>query len=469
MPVSPAYRPDPRFAALSADYADVVAPADFPQTILRHRNDRAAGTVGLETLTDDEWLAHFARFEALPDNQPAPLAMRYHGHQFRTYNPELGDGRGFLFAQLREAEGGRLLDLATKGSGQTPWSRSGDGRLTLKGGVREILAATMLEAQGVPTSRAFSLVETGEALVRGDEPSPTRSAVLTRLSHSHIRFGTFQRHAFFDRADLIGKLVEHVAEVYFPHLSGEADLPAAMLAETVKRTANLAASWMAAGFVHGVLNTDNMVVTGESFDYGPWRFLPRNDPASTAAYFDQTGLYSFGRQPEAAFWNLQQLAACLTLVTGSDGLVAALNSFDAAYRDALRAAVLARLGVASVDEAADVALVSTLFRAMAQAGDAVRWEPVFFDWFAGDAARALESIRGEAYASEGFTAFRDLLAAHAPVRPERLSAAYFQRPEPEELLIEEVETLWAPIADSDDWAPLQAKLARIEAMRAAFL
>lgn len=226
---------------------------------------------------------------------------------------------------------------------------------------------------------------------------------------------------------------------------------------------------MAAGFVHGVLNTDNINITGESFDYGPWRFLPRNDPAFTAAYFDQTGLYSFGRQPEAAFWNLQQLAACLTLVTGSDGLVAALNSFDAAYRDALRAAVLARLGVASVDEAADVALVSTLFRAMAQAGDAVRWEPVFFDWFAGDAARALESIRGEAYASEGFTAFRDLLAAHAPVRPERLSAAYFQRPEPEELLIEEVETLWAPIADSDDWAPLQAKLARIEAMRAAFL
>lgn len=467
MPVSPAYRPDPRFATLGAEFADVVTPADFPQTILRHRNDRAAASVGLETLTDAEWLAHFARFEALPENQPAPLAMRYHGHQFRTYNPELGDGRGFLFAQLREARSDRLLDLATKGSGQTPWSRSGDGRLTLKGGVREILAATMLEAQGVPTSRAFSLVETGEALVRGDEPSPTRSAVLTRLSHSHIRFGTFQRHAFFDRADLIGHLVEHVAEVYFPHLSGEADLPAAMLAETVKRTANMAARWMAAGFVHGVLNTDNMVVTGESFDYGPWRFMPRNDPAFTAAYFDQTGLYSFGRQPEAAFWNLQQLAACLTLVTGSDGLVAALNSFDAAYREALRTAVLDRLGVASVGEAEDVALISALFRAMAEGGDAVRWEPVFFDWFGGDAQRAMESVRGAAYASEGFTTFRDLLAAHAPVRPERLQAEYFQRSEPEELLIEEVEALWAPIAEADDWTPLQAKLARIEAMRVA--
>lgn len=195
MPVSPAYRPDPRFMRLGPDFADPVAPADFPARILRFRNDRAAASVGLEGLSDEEWLAAFAGFEALPDNQPGPLAMRYHGHQFRVYNPDLGDGRGFLFAQLREAETGRLLDLATKGSGRTPWSRGGDGRLTLKGGVREVLAAEMLQALGVPTSRAFSLVETGEALQRGDEPSPTRSAVLTRLSHSHIRFGSFQRHA----------------------------------------------------------------------------------------------------------------------------------------------------------------------------------------------------------------------------------------------------------------------------------
>ena len=182
MPVSSAYHPDPRFATLGPDFADPVRPAAFPQTLLRFRNDRAAATVGLETLDDAEWLAAFARFEPLSDNQPQPLAMRYHGHQFRTYNPDLGDGRGFLFAQLREQGSGRLLDLATKGSGRTPWSRGGDGRLTLKGGVREVLAAEMLETLGVPTSRAFSLVETGEDLERNDEPSPTRSAVLVRLS-----------------------------------------------------------------------------------------------------------------------------------------------------------------------------------------------------------------------------------------------------------------------------------------------
>src|SRR5690606_39430910 len=134
--------------------------------------------------------------------QPDPVAMRYHGHQFRTYNPDLGDGRGFLAAQLRDHQG-RLMDLGTKGSGRTPWSRDGDGRLTLKGGVREVLAAETLAAQGVPTCRILSLIETGEKLARGDEPSPTRSSVMVRLSHSHVRLGTFQRHAFFGRNDLI--------------------------------------------------------------------------------------------------------------------------------------------------------------------------------------------------------------------------------------------------------------------------
>jgi uncharacterized protein YdiU (UPF0061 family) len=164
-------------------------------------------------LSDEEWVAHFGRFEALPNMAQPPLAMRYHGHQFRTYNPQLGDGRGFLFGQLRD-QTGRLLDLGTKGSGQTPWSRQGDGRLTLKGGVREILAARMLEAQGVSTSKALSLIETGENLIRSDEPSPTRSAVLVRLQHSHVRFGTFQRHAFLEAPERLTALVDHCVAAY---------------------------------------------------------------------------------------------------------------------------------------------------------------------------------------------------------------------------------------------------------------
>ena len=162
-----------------------------------------------------------------------------------------------------------MLDLATKGSGRTPWSRDGDGRLTLKGGVREVLAAAMLQALGVPTSRAFSLIETGESLQRGDEPSPTRSAVLTRLSHSHIRFGTFQRHAALGRADLIRALIDHVVGVYFPDLADAPDRAVAMLARATERAARLTARWMAAGFVHGVLNTDNMTVTGRELRLWP--------------------------------------------------------------------------------------------------------------------------------------------------------------------------------------------------------
>ncbi|WP_374470293.1 protein adenylyltransferase SelO [Phenylobacterium sp.] len=468
MPVSPAYRPDPKFPDLGPEFADPVQAEAFPKTLLRYRNDRAATTVGLDTLTDEEWVAHFGRFEPLPGNIDPPLAQRYHGHQFRVYNPELGDGRGFVFAQMREQGTDRLLDLGTKGSGRTPWSRSGDGRLTLKGGVREVLATALLEALGVPTSRSFSLVETGEALVRGDEPSPTRSSVLVRLSHSHIRFGTFQRHAFFERPDRINTLVEHVVDNYYPELAGAADRPVALLQAVTARMARLTARWMAAGFVHGVLNTDNMSLTGESFDYGPYRFLPLSDPGFTAAYFDNAGLYAFGRQPEAVFWNLQQLGGCLTYVAESDRLIEVLNGFGQAYRRELVAAMLDRLGLKPQGEEADAALVQAAFGALAEGGEALRWEPFFFDWFCGDQDRALAGRRGEIYRREGAQPFRDLVSGYEPDRPERLSNPYFAGHEPEELLYDEIEQIWAPIAERDDWEPFEAKLAKIEAARIAW-
>ncbi|ODT85999.1 protein adenylyltransferase SelO [Phenylobacterium sp. SCN 70-31] len=468
MPVSPAYRPDPRLPALGAEFGDPVRAADFPQTILRYRNDRAAASVGLETLTDEAWIAHFGRFQALPGNIDPPLALRYHGHQFRVYNPDLGDGRGFLFAQLRETGTGRLLDLGTKGSGQTPWSRGGDGRLTLKGGVREVLATAMLEALGVPTSKSFSLVETGEALVRGDEPSPTRSAVLVRLSHSHVRFGSFQRHAFFEAKYRLLALTDHVVDTYYPEVAGANDRPVALMEAATGRAAGLVARWMAAGFVHGVLNTDNMNITGESFDYGPYRFLPYSDPNHVAAYFDQNGLYSFGRQPEAVFWNLQQLAGCLSLVAESDPLVEALNRFAPAYRAALAEAMLARLGLKPKGGEADVAFVQSAFRALAEGGPRVRWEPFFFDWFCGDEGRAMSGPRAAVYGEEAFAAFRTGLADYEPERPERLGHPYFAGLEPEELLYDQIEALWAPIAATDDWDAFHEKLARIEIARVAW-
>ena len=308
------YRPDPALLTLGPDFYDAVEPAKFPQCTPRFLNHHWAKRVGLE-FDEGEWAAHFCRFEPLPANLRELLAQRYHGHQFRVYNPEIGDGRGFTFAQLRD-DRERLLDLGTKGSGQTPYSRHADGRLTLKGGVREVLAAEMLEALGVNTSKSFALFETGEALERGDEPSPTRSSVLTRLSHGHIRIGTFQRLAFFGDADNLKKLVRYcLANLYAEQaVEDDAENALRMFDLVSMATAKLAASYLAAGFVHGVLNSDNINVTGESFDYGPWRFTPVWDPDFTAAYFDHYGLYSFGRQPEAIHWDVAQLAGCLSLI-----------------------------------------------------------------------------------------------------------------------------------------------------------
>jgi uncharacterized protein YdiU (UPF0061 family) len=287
MPTSAIYKPSHAILELSDKFYDPVRPANFPKAIRRYANISAATSVGLGQLTDEEWQTYFHSFKPLPGGLPEPLALRYHGHQFQSYNDRLGDGRGFLYAQLSSTDN-RLLDLATKGSGQTPWSRAGDGRLTLKGAVREALATEMLEVLGVNTSKTFCFFETGEDLERNDEPSPTRSAVLTRLGHSHIRFGTFQRQFALKDKQALNELCEYVRRHFYPAATDIADL----LKQIVAKTASLCASWMIGGFVHGVLNTDNMNVNGESFDYGPYRFLPKYDPEFTAAYIYNGGLYS---------------------------------------------------------------------------------------------------------------------------------------------------------------------------------
>ena len=469
MPLSPQFRPSTSHARLGSLFYDPVEPALFPQQILRHRDQRWAARIGLDTLADEEWLRYFAVFEPLPGSLPQPLALRYHGHQFRIYNPDLGDGRGFLFAQVHDLEDGRLLDLGTKGSGRTPWSRGGDGRLTLKGGVREVLATEMLEALQVYTGKSLSLVETGEALTRGDEPSPTRSAVLVRLSHSHIRIGSFQRLAYLGETKAIGQLLDYTVETYMPELWREAvaDRTAAFLAHVCRRVAAVGAEWMAAGFVHGVLNSDNINVTGESFDYGPWRFLPTCDPSFTAAYFDQTGLYAYGRQPEALQWNLIRLAECLLPLGERQALENALDEFATRFHVNHRAALLARLGLAPRGEEADGALVQAWWTWMRESG--APFERAFFDWHGGAyaAARAEAGPEGRHYRAPEFAPVRRILDDYAPAPGARLDHPYWQRPAPATLLIEDVEALWAPIAAEDDWSLFHAKLTDIRELREA--
>ncbi|HXH00303.1 MAG TPA: YdiU family protein [Sphingomicrobium sp.] len=436
---------NPPILDLGDEFYDVVAPADFPAAIPRFVNQRWAERVGLAEVA---WERRFARFEPLPGNLQHPLALRYHGHQFRHYNPDLGDGRGFLFAQVRGGDG-RLLDLGTKGSGQTPWSRRGDGRLTMKGGVREVLATEMLEALGVNTSKSFALFETGEALDRGDEPSPTRSAVLTRLNHGHIRIGTFQRLAFYENAEGLKRLTRYSLQ----HLFNEpGDDPLRLFDLVCTATATLAASYIAAGFVHGVLNSDNINITGESFDYGPWRFAPEWDENFTAAYFDHAGLYAFGRQPEAIQWDVAQLAGCLALIGEAPALSELLAEWPARFESALIERLLARLGVESTGDTANRAIISALLTALRSREVGI--DCLFFDWRGGREAA------DEMYRVPAFEPLRSALAG----RERPLSHPYWNDPAPCSMLIEEVEAIWAAIAERDDWSLFEAKIVAVRRM-----
>ncbi|MCK0531360.1 protein adenylyltransferase SelO family protein [Sphingobium agri] len=444
------YNPAKEIFALQPDFADEVAAANFPQTILRYRNDRAAASVGLDRLSDEEWLRHFGRFEPLSGSLPQPLALRYHGHQFRVYNPDIGDGRGFLFAQLRD-EAGRLLDLGTKGSGQTPYSRFGDGRLTLKGGVREILATEMLDALGVNTSKTFSLIETGEALERHDEPSPTRSAVMVRLSHSHIRIGSFQRAAYFDDKPLLERLTNYALRNLYNEEPGN-NAPAQLLGRVVERTADLAASYMVAGFVHGVLNSDNINVTGESFDYGPWRFTPYWEPGFTAAYFDHAGLYAFGRQAEAIHWDVAQLAVSLRPLVEAEPLIEQLERFPELFGGAMARRFCWRLGVVP---SGDVnSMIEAAVKGMAASKTQI--DRFFHDWRGGEPRERTD------YSGEAWAPFREAVAGIEPSG--RKEHAYWSDAAPCSMHIDEVESIWSAIAERDDWSPLQEKVAAIRRM-----
>ena len=450
-PSKAAYKADVKITALGEKIGDLVEPAAFPDHTLRFRNKKWDQSIGLHGLSDDQWVDHFGKFQPLKDNLSPPLALRYHGHQFRTYNPEIGDGRGFLFAQLRDHES-RLMDLGTKGTGTTPWSRTGDGKLTLKGAVREILATEMLEALGVHTSKTLSVVETHEELWREDEPSPTRSAAMVRLNHSHIRIGTFQRIAFEQNEQLMEHLVGYCLTHYFGGI--QTDNPAIELFEKVNRAvAQLAGGLMTSGFVHGVLNTDNINITGECFDYGPWRFTPFWEPGFTAAYFDHQGLYCFARQPEALHWNLGQLGSALRMICESDPLVEILERFPRAYGEAFTEHFCWRLGVESEGFDADKPLVVAAEAALAT--KAVMIDRFFLDWGQSDTAM-------DRYQSEEFQNFVELLETRTRWRTNKHK--YWQSKDPCSMHIEEVEALWSAISENDDWSPLNAKISEVRNM-----
>ncbi|HZY67799.1 MAG TPA: protein adenylyltransferase SelO family protein, partial [Devosia sp.] len=332
---------------------------------------------------------------------------------------------------------------------------------------REVLATAMLEALGVDTSKSLSLVETGEELERHDEPSPTRGSVLVRLSHSHIRIGTFQRLAFLGETDNVKRLLDYTLRTYFGTDGGNAPAET-LLRETAERVATTGANIVAAGFVHGVLNSDNINVTGESFDYGPWRFAPTYDPAFTAAYFDSTGLYAFGRQPDAMGWNVTRLAECLLPLGEHAALEAALNGFWPAFQRGMWNAALRRLGLQPRGDQEDSELVVKIFAFLHESQ--IGYEQFWFDWRGGSLSteRATQSPAAPAYNSDAFEPLRNALAAYSPRASVNLDHPYFARALPRTMLIDEMEALWAPIAERDDWSALHHALDEIEEMRQAY-
>lgn len=450
-----------------------VTPASFPNARLIYRNTAWATRLQINAKLADEasWINRFCRFEAFEDSLNQPLALCYHGHQFGVYNPDLGDGRGFLYAQIIDPITDKLLDFGTKGSGQTPFSRGADGRLTLKGAVRELLATEMLDALGVNTSKTFAIIETGEALSRHDEPSPTRSAVLTRLSHGHIRIGSFQRLIYNDDKPSLEQLIRYSLATYYAVDNAE-HMPIAEAAETLlmlvaERLAHLVSSWMAAGFVHGVLNTDNFNISGESFDYGPWRFLPLMDTGFTAAYFDHQSRYCYGRQPQATFWALCRLADCMVPFVAVERLEKLVQRHHDMLEETMIEATVRRLGIdPSWDKAGE--LVAAFLGAMK--ASQIGFDEACFDWYGGAAGypRANANARATLYKSANFKPAADLLA-NAPANPNaQPDHGYFQQANPVHMRIDQVEALWAPIAEHDDWSHLHAKLAEIHTISDAY-
>ena len=459
---------DPALEALGDDFFDEVAAAEFPKHILRFRNDELLPKLGLpEEVTDEDFIEAFGKFQG---RKPF-LALRYHGYQFGEYNSRLGDGRGFLYGQVRGTDG-ELYDFGTKGSGTTPYSRGGDGRLTLKGGVREVLASEALHYLGVYTSRCLSMIETGDALWRGDEPSPTRSSVMVRFSRSHIRFGTFERLHHFGRKDLIQQLLDHVIVQYYPHLKDKQDRYALFYAELVQRVARLVAQWMSVGFCHAVLNTDNMSITGESFDYGPFAFIDTYNPQFTAAYFDYYGRYSYGNQPGICKLNLEMLQDPLSAVIPVEDMDIILKEFDEHYYQTYNERMLNKLGFANLAQPeAEELLISTLtLLQKTQVGYHTFFSELteqFNRNWRDDAANILksDSFLNSSEATGLLEAWRNLYLQILLSLPESKMdnmLERLQRHNPKTVLLRpEIEAVWEKIDQEDNWEPFYQLISRL--------
>lgn len=331
---------DNRFHALGAAFYTALAPTGFANPHRVAVNPAVAQLVGLppQMLETPEFLAWASGNAEAPGS--APLAMVYAGHQFGGYSPQLGDGRGLLLGQVRTPDG--LLDLHLKGAGKTPYSRFADGRAVLRSTIREYLAGEALHGLGVPSTRALAIVGSDEPVIREQVES---GAMLIRVARTHIRFGSFEFFHHRQRPDEVRALADHVIATYLPELAAAAQPHVALFRHAVHAAARLIAHWQAVGFCHGVMNTDNMSILGETLDFGPYGFLDAYDPGHICNHSDHDGRYAYNQQPAIGLWNCNALAHALSSLIAVDDLRTVLYEYEPLLLAELRRHQRAKLGL----------------------------------------------------------------------------------------------------------------------------
>ncbi|GLQ31606.1 protein adenylyltransferase SelO [Litoribrevibacter albus] len=290
-----------------------------------------------------------------------PLSMIYSGHQFGVYNPQLGDGRGILLGEIK-GEGDDLYDLHLKGAGLTPYSRMGDGRAVLRSSIREFLCSEAMAALNIPTTRALSLVKGDDQIIR-ERVEP--SAMVCRVAKSHIRFGSFEYFYYTGQKQQLQELLNYTILRYFPLLSIDEDGYVAFYRQVLERTAKMVAKWQAVGFCHGVMNTDNMSILGETFDYGPFGFMEAFNPAHVCNHSDHSGRYAFNQQPNISYWNCACLGQALSNLLPEAAIKQILNEYPSMFGNYYLAEMRSKLGFQEEDER-DASLVQELLAALHQ-------------------------------------------------------------------------------------------------------
>jgi uncharacterized protein YdiU (UPF0061 family) len=354
---------DNRYARLPPAFYRKLHPTPLAAPYLVSVSDDAAALLDLDPAeTRSERFLNMLAGNLVPPGAE-PLAMLYAGHQFGTFVPQLGDGRAILLGEIVNARRERWT-LQLKGAGETPFSRTADGRAVLRSTIREYLCSEAMHALGIPTTRALGIAGADETVYR---ETPETAAVLLRLAPSHVRFGSFE--VFYSRREhgYLKQLADHVIEEHFPRLSGAPDAYEKFLIEVVERTARLIAQWQAVGFCHGVMNTDNMSILGLTLDYGPFGFMEAFNPGHICNHSDDQGRYAYANQPYIGLWNCARLAQALTPLIPAEQCNAALARYEGAFMEKHAALMRAKLGLAQALEGDD-ALVRDLLSLLAEHG-----------------------------------------------------------------------------------------------------